>query len=129
MQANVQENRFGWTAGGWFGGQLGGTVWLFLLGVVTVPIDLLSGLVAFASFVVGNLWGVALWRRRQRLPAYSGLQLMWLGLVPVFAAAVVTTRARAPSVMLPYWTIAVPLVLMAVFWLKQHGARRSSPST
>ena len=129
MQASVQESRFVWTPGGWFGAQFGCTVWLFVLGGATVPVDLLTGIVAFASFAVGNLWGLSLWRRREHLSAYSGRQWMMVGLVPVYAAVVVTTNARVPSCELPYWAIAVPLALMAVFWFVQHGARCSTPET
>ena len=79
-----------------------------------------------AAFAAGNLWGVALWRRRDRLTAYSGLQLMMGGLVAVFAAVVLIARTRVPSLLLPYWIIAFPLLLMAMFWLRQHAARGSN---
>jgi len=120
MEVSVQETRFVWNAGGWFGSQFGCTIWMLVLGVATAPIDVLSGVVALAGFALGNLWGLALWRRRDHVAAYSGLQWMLAGLVLVFAAVVVTTNARVPSVFLPYWVIACPLPLMGLFWLLRH---------
>src|SRR5262245_26948748 len=65
MQATVQEHRFVWDAGGWFGALFGCTVWMFVLGTTTVALDPLAGIVAFAGFAIGNGGGFALWRRRE----------------------------------------------------------------
>ena len=46
-----------------------------------------------------------------------------VGLLVVFAAMVLITNARVSSIVLPYWVIAVPLPLMAMFWLRQQAAR------
>lgn len=118
-----RESPFGWNAGGWFGTLLGSTLWLLVLGIGATPVDLAAGTVAILSFAVGNLWGILLWRRRDRLTAYSGLQWLMVGLLVVFAAVVLTTNSRVPSFYLPYWAIAVPLPLMAFFWIRQRAAR------
>jgi len=125
MQTSRQVSPFGWNAGGWFGAQLGATIWLLVLGVSAFPKDLAAGAFALAGFAVANLWGIALWRRRDRLTAYSGLQWMMVGLLVVFAAVVLITNALVPAIHLPCWAIAVPLPLMAMFWLRQQAARRS----
>lgn len=123
MQDSRQVSPFGWNAAGWFGGLLGCTAWLLALSVSLFAEDLAAGALALAGFAVGNLWGIVLWRRRDRLSAYSGLQWLLGGLLVVFAAVVWTTNARATSMFLPYWVIAVPLPLMVMFWLRQWVAR------
>jgi hypothetical protein len=102
---------------------LGSTIWLLALGVGLLQEDLAAGALALAGFAVVNLWGIALWRSRDRLTAYSGIQWMMVGLLVVIAAVVLITNARVPSILLPYWAIAVPLPLMAMFWLRQQAAR------
>ncbi len=123
MQTSPHVSPFGWSAAGWFGALVGSTIWLIVLGVGIFADDLTSGALALAGFAAGNLWGIALWRRRDRLSAYSGLQWMMIGLLVVFAAVVLITKARVPSIVLPYWVIAVPLPLMAMFWMRQQAAR------
>ena len=56
---------FQWNAGSWFGPQLGGTLWLLLLGLVLFPKDALAAAVALACFAGANVVGLSLWRRRQ----------------------------------------------------------------
>lgn len=123
MQTSHHVSPFGWSAAGWFGAQVGSTIWLLVLGLAMFADDLTSGALALAGFAGGNLWGLALWRRCDRLSAYSGLQWMMIGLLVVFAAVVLVTNARVPSILLPYWVIAVPLPLMAMFWMRQQAAR------
>ncbi|MBM3973777.1 MAG: hypothetical protein FJ301_06715 [Planctomycetes bacterium] len=123
MQTTGQVSPFGWNAAGWCGALLGSTIWLLILGVGVFAEDFAAGTLAFAGFAALNLWGSALWRRRDRLSAYSGLQWMMVGLLVVFAAVVLIMIARVPSIPLPYWAIAVPLPLMAMFWLRQQAAR------
>lgn len=123
MQTSRRVSPFGWNAGGWFGALLGSTIWLLILGVGVFSEDFVAGSLALAGFAAVNLWGIALWRRRDRLSAYSGLQWMMVGLLVVFAAVVWTMNTRVPSILIPYWAIAVPLPLMAMFWLRQQTAR------
>jgi hypothetical protein len=123
MQTDPHVSPFVWNTASWFCASVGSTIWLPILGVELLAEDLASGVMAFAGFAVGNLWGIALWRRRNRLSAYSGIQWMMVGLLVVFAAVILITNARVPSIFLPYWAIAAPLPLMAMFWLRQQAAR------
>ena len=41
---------FNWNKGGWLGAQLGGTCWLFILGVLIAPQDPLAGAVTLFCF-------------------------------------------------------------------------------
>jgi hypothetical protein len=109
----VVRRSVGWNAGGWFGTQLGCTVWLLPLGVGLVPEDVVSGVVALAGFAACNMWGWALWRRRVVVPAHTGVQILLGGVALVVAAVVLVANARVPSVYLPYWAMAAIPVLMA----------------
>ena len=117
MQSSRQVSPFGWNAGGWFGSVLGSTAWMLILGVSVVSEDLAGAVLSIIGFAAANLWGVALWLRRDRLSAYAGLQWMMIGLLVVFAAVVFGTN------LLPFWVFAAPLPLMAIFWLRQQASR------
>ena len=65
---------FSWNAGGWFGSQVGCTLWLLILGLVLLPKDPLAAGSCIGGFVVLNAWGFFLWRRQATLRAYSGIQ-------------------------------------------------------
>jgi hypothetical protein len=67
---------FHWNAGGWFGSQLGGTLWLFVSGAVLLGERPRSGLVLLGCGLGANLLGLLLWASRRRLRAYRGLQLL-----------------------------------------------------
>jgi len=64
-----------WNAGGWFGGQVGATLWMLIAAVLTAIRDLPAGLVVLALFAVPNLVGLALWSTR-RLSCYASTQLL-----------------------------------------------------
>ena len=125
---------FAWNAGGWLGGQFGCTLWLLILGLVLLGKDPVSAVVCLASFGVLNLWGLFLWRRRERLRAYAGLQ--WFLLAASVIIAVVTwvmhtrgvaeqpTRGALVSTYLPYWVIGAAPALMLLFFLMERMSRR-----
>lgn len=123
LPAEPSEGPFRWNAGGWFGALFGSTIWLFVLGCRLFAEDLLAGTVACLGFAGSALWGIILWHRRARMTAYAGFQAMMAGLLVLFAVVVPTTNARVPAIDLPYWAIAVPLPLMAAFWLRQRTAK------
>ncbi len=122
MSSKLHSSPFAWNAGGWFGATIGSTLWLLALGVGVLSEDRTAAVVVVATFIAANLWGILLWRRRARLSAYAGLQWLLVGLLVAFAVAIVTANARVPSVLVPHWAIALPLLLMAMFWLRQRFA-------
>jgi hypothetical protein len=123
MQTNDRVSPLRWNAGAWFGALVGSSLWLLVLGVGLLPEDLAASVTAFAGFAACVLWSVALWRRRERLAVYAGFQAMMLGLLVVFAVVLVVGKARVPDVPLPWWAIAVPLPVMAMFWWRQRAER------
>lgn len=133
--ANSARSAFSWNASGWFGSQLGCTLWLLILGSVLLSKDALAAWVCLASFAVLNAWGLHLWRRREQLRAYAGLQRFLLAASVLIALVVVVVNARGASVppapgalvstYLPYWVVAAAPVLMLVFFLLERAGKRN----
>ncbi|KAA3628962.1 MAG: hypothetical protein DWQ09_06240 [Proteobacteria bacterium] len=54
-----------WNAGGWFGAQIGATVWMLVAAVLTAIRDPSTGVVVLLLFVVPNVIGLMLWLSRK----------------------------------------------------------------
>ena len=63
---SLDRNSFVWNAGGWFGSQVGGSVWMLFCALTVLPADAISGLVCLGSFAVINAVGCYLWQRREK---------------------------------------------------------------
>lgn len=68
--------RFQWHAGGWFGAQIGGTVWLLLAAVIQLTGHAAAQGVALVCFLVANGIGYALYANRHRLAPYVATQAL-----------------------------------------------------
>ena len=123
-----------WHAGGWFGSQLGGTLWLLVLGLVIMRRDLLAASLCIGSCAILNAWGLFLWRSRERLGPYAGIQ-RFLALASVIVALVILAlnyrnfvqRPEPGSLgptYLPYWAIAVVPMLMLLIYFQERVRRR-----
>jgi hypothetical protein len=134
-EENNAQPAFSWNAWGWFGTQLGATLWMLILGVVLLSKDSLAALVNVGGFVVLNAWGLCLWQSRERLSAHAGFQRL-LGASSVVIAFVVvvnnsrgSSQPRVPgawvSTYLPYWVIAVAPALMLLFFLLERQMKRN----
>ena len=77
-----------WDRGGWLGSQLGGSCWIGVAALLTLPRDVGVGLLVLALFAAANLVGLSLWRRRERLSPYAGVQLL-LTVLGLFGAAAI----------------------------------------
>lgn len=64
-----------WNVGGWFGGQLGATVWMLVAGILTAIRDLPTGIFVVLLFAIPNVVGVVLWLNR-KLSCYASTQLL-----------------------------------------------------
>ncbi|MBW2313756.1 MAG: hypothetical protein JRH10_06160 [Deltaproteobacteria bacterium] len=130
IQAKPGPGRFQWSTGGWFGAQLGATLWLLLLGGLMLGQGRSSGGVVLALGLLVNGLGVYLWSARGTREPYPAIQL-FLGACSVVALASVllasasnpsTGASSAPS--LP--TLLVYPALMGVFHLQETASRKSS---
>lgn len=75
-QPRLGPGRFQWNAGGWFGTQLGGAVWLILAALILLPKHVEAGFVALSCFLVPNISGLILFLNRNRVAPYPAIQ--WL---------------------------------------------------
>lgn len=64
-----------WNVGGWFGGQLGATVWILVAGLLTAFRDFPTGLYVVLLFAIPNVVGTVLWLSR-KLSCYASTQLV-----------------------------------------------------
>ena len=115
-----------WNRGGWFGSQLGSTLWLILLGALTVPADLAIGCAVIACGLIPNAIGSWLWWRRDSIAPYPALQ----GLIGVTALCALVAMflmqisGRAdPQLRLSFLLIFPGLMLM--FHLRERASRSS----
>ena len=77
-----------WNTGGWFGSQLGGTVWILVSAAISIGHDFSTGVILLMLFFVPNIVGLILWRQR-KLTCYHSLQIVFalcgfFGLVAIF---------------------------------------------
>lgn len=76
LQGKRGAGAFQWNRGGWFGGQVGATLWLAILGFVLLAQSQAVGALPVALAVLANLVGVLLWRRRWSLAPYPAMQAL-----------------------------------------------------
>ena len=82
-----------WNAGGWFGGQIGATMWILIAGILTLVRDLTTGLIVVCLFASANVVGLFLWVSRQ-LSCYASTQIL-IGFSGVCGLATVCVLDRA----------------------------------
>ena len=91
---SLEHNSFIWNVGGWFGSQIGGTVWMLFGGLSLLFSDLFSGLVCFGGFAVVNVMGCYLWHRREKMDPYVGFQRLLFTLAVVCPSISVVLYCR-----------------------------------
>ena len=128
-QEDAGRGHFQWNRGGWFGGQVGATLWLLLLGATLLAKGHGVGAVALLLGLAANGVGVALWRRRDRMEPYPAIQLMIgaCGLAALLAVLAVSLSDPSPEAQ--EMTPSLPLLLvypalMALFHLQERAARK-----
>lgn len=84
-QPRLGPGRFQWNAGGWFGAQLGSTVWLLIAAATLLPKHAEAGVVALSCFLVPNIFGLMLYLNRSRIAPYPAIQwqIVVVGVVSV----------------------------------------------
>lgn len=132
-QAEPKAGAFRWNAGGWFGGQVGATAWILLLGVLLLFDDPRLGALVIAFGVAPNVLGILLWRMRDRVRAYPAIQI-FVALSGAFALASFValdlagriSALRSGSGRSVYWALLVYPFVMVVFHLQNRAAKRRS---
>ena len=90
----TESNQMQWNLGGWLGAQLGSTVWMLVAGILSFRVDVNTAIVVIAFFALANVIGMAIWRRREKLSAYAGIQIL-LPIVGVVGLAAVYVLERS----------------------------------
>jgi hypothetical protein len=96
-EAVAAPGHFRWDAGGWFGGQLGGTAWMLVGAAVLAPRAADVAAVWLACFAVPNAIGCRLWRRRGRLRPYPATQALLLACVMSGLLALAALHVMRPG--------------------------------
>lgn len=88
--------QFRWNTGGWFGGQLGGTLWILVGAATLVPES--PGVAAWWAlcFASANAVGLAMWRR-DRLRPFPAIQALQAACGLAGLLAVVALHAFGPD--------------------------------
>jgi len=68
--------RLDWNSGGWFGSQLGATVWMLVSAAISLGHDITTGLMLILLFLVPNIAGLVMWRHR-KLTCYASMQILF----------------------------------------------------
>jgi hypothetical protein len=127
---------FQWNAGGWFGGQIGSTAWLLILGGLLLPEEALAGTLVFLCGVLPNGIGLLLWSRRVRLDPYAAIQVLLASAGAFALIALLLLDFLGPEPLLDKHfpgmakpTYAMLLIypgLMLLFHLQERAVRRSA---
>ena len=123
-----------WNAGGWFGAQLGGTVWMLIAGILSAIHDFPTGILVVLLFAIPNVVGSVLWMTR-RLSCYASTQLL-IGICGLCGLATVYTLENANAWMQiqtggqvsaysSYWIIGLVYGGLLLFFYFRFGANRS----
>ncbi len=85
-----RRSSFGWNVGGWFGTQLGCSVWMLVTAGVLLGRHLGAAVACFVCFLVPNLVGTGLWIWRAKVSAYAAIQTLILaaGFASIITVAV-----------------------------------------
>jgi uncharacterized membrane protein YfcA len=111
----TESNQIQWNLGGWLGGQLGGSVWMLVAGLLSFSEDPIAATTVIVFFALANLIGTMLWRRRERLSPYAAIEL----LLPVRGVSEKIQIGGTISARATYATIVlVVAALMLIFYFR-----------
>jgi hypothetical protein len=121
---------FQWSAGGWFGSQLGATLWPLVVGIVVRAHDRSLGVVLLALALLPTAVGILLWQRRRIVSPYPALQILlaFSGLSALLAVIAVHLAGLSPTALglPPVWLLVLYPALMLVLHRREQAARRAA---
>ena len=128
--AQKGSGRFQWSAGGWFGSQIGSTFWLLLLGILLVPRSPGPAVIVLGCFLLPNVIGLVIWSRRDHLAPYPAIQ-SFIAIVGVasLVAFVCWDRSgylaeasrQVQGSRSPYWILLIFPAVMVMFHFMNRG--------
>lgn len=122
-----ESSHMRWNLGGWLGGQIGGSCWMLVAGLLSIPANLTAAIAVLGLFAFANLVGWLIWRRRESLSPYKGLQMLIpvLGATGIAAVYVLDSAGIYESIQVggsvTAWAtyailVGVVVVLLIMFW-------------
>jgi len=130
LQGRQGQGAFQWNQGGWFGAQLGMTLWIVILGAVLLAGSQPVGGWLIALSVLANGVGWWLWTRRETLAPYPAIQALIAtgGLCAVLSIICLASSgvARETSGMPTAWFLLMYPGLMLIFHLQERAARNAA---
>jgi hypothetical protein len=122
------DGAFQWNRAGWFGSQLGATLWPLLLGVAVLTHSKALGAELVVLALLPNAIGIHLWLRRHEIAPYPAIQILVAacGLSALLSLFVVARAGMSPSSLgLPPGILPIYPALMLVFHLRERAARQA----
>jgi len=132
MTPRKGDGHFQWNTGGWFGGQIGCTAHLLVLGPWIAIHEILPGLLILAWGILANLVGFGLWQRRDKIAPYPALQLMLIVTLLAAVAGFVTAHyssnggkwAFVMNANSPWILLWFPVLMLLICCLEHAGKKR-----
>lgn len=127
-----------WNSSGWFGSQLGGTVWILVAAAIALGHDAWTGLILLVIFLVPNIVGYLLWHQKM-FSCHASIQILF-GLCGFFGMLAIYVLDRnhlwleiqksgSISAGLAYFLlILIVLILMMTIYLR-FGREHNASST
>lgn len=124
---------FQWNKWGWFGAQIGSSLWLLILAIAFLWISMPIALWWLLCFLIPNIISFTLWRRRDRLDPYVALQtsVAVLGVATFLALLGTDLSGIIPRIdprydHLGYFYLLLLMFpwLMAMFYFQNRAGRR-----
>jgi hypothetical protein len=121
------SGKFQWNTGGWFGAQIGSTLWLLLLGMILLNKNVIIGSIILLFFILPNMMGWIIWNERHRIEPYPAIQALlgMIGFSSLFAVIILDLSGyitklepgMRDSPKQAYWYLLIFPVLMIAFHL------------
>ncbi len=122
----LESKSFVWNAGGWFGSQVGGSVWMLFGGLSLLFSDVFSGLACLFGFAIVNSIGCSLWLHREQIDPYVGFQRLFFNFAVVCTVLSVILYYRGFfSSRESIFVIAITPVVMTFLALQNWAAKRN----
>ncbi len=122
-----------WNTWGWFGGQVGSSIWLLALGIVAAANGDALGAAPIALCLLANLVGTLLWVARDRVAPLAALQILLATLTVLSAAGVAiilegqllgTAPELPPGRWVYLYLLIFPALMLQLWAVDQAGRGR-----
>jgi hypothetical protein len=126
--ARTGPGRFQWNAGGWFGGQVGSTIWMIIAGVVLLARGVVPGIWLLVCFAATNVIGFVIWSRRDRIAPHPAIQclLAVMAVATAIGLILLDIHGGAAGMPMPSWYYGVLLLfpaMMLQFAMQERASR------